>query len=304
MNTSSKKNVVEVEIRGGLGNQLFTYFAGLYLSELNDSKLKLKIFQLGVNEIVHGDSIAELNLKGDFFFEEKRNICVRFTKRVIAKLARSIQFFSFIRLHMSRRYNSSEIGFDHNVKELKPPIVLTGYFQSWRYFDAIKEKIDRPIEIFNPSEWYREFSAKAVLEKPIVLHIRRGDYTNPINSNFGLLSGNYYRRALEMLPEDVKLKPIWVFSDDLNRAKETLRDLKQYNFVWIKSPTSESAIESLLLMSLGSANIIANSTFSWWGAMLNTTGHVVIAPSKWFKSQEDPRDLIPDSWIRVESDWD
>jgi hypothetical protein len=303
MKHSSKKNVVEVEIRGGLGNQLFTYFAGLYLSVLNDSKLRLKICQPAANETVHGDSISELNLKGDFFFEEKRNICERFTMRVIAKLARSIQFFSFIRLHLLRRYNSSEIGFDHNVKELKPPIVLMGYFQSWRYFDAIKDKINQPIEILKPSEWYREFSAKAVLEKPIVLHIRRGDYTNPINSNFGLLSGNYYRRALEMLPEDVKLKQVWVFSDDPDQAKETLRDLKQYNFVWIEPPTSESAVESLLLMSLGSANIIANSTFSWWGAMLNRTGQVVIAPSKWFKSQEDPRDLIPDSWIRVESDW-
>ena len=137
-----------------------------------------------------------------------------------------------------------------------------------------------------------------------MLHIRRGDYTNPVNSNFGLLSGNYYRRALEILPEDVKLKPIWVFSDDPDRAKETLKDLPYYNFLWIKSPTSGSAIESLLLMSLGSVNIIANSTFSWWGAMLNTTGHLVFAPSKWFKSQEDPRDLIPDTWIRVESDWD
>ena len=304
MNTSSRSNVVEVEIRGGLGNQLFSYFAGLYLSELNDSKLKVKICQPATNETVHGDSIAELNLKGDFFLEKERNFTEQFTKKLITKLVRSSRFFAFIRLHLSGQYNSNELGFDHKVKGLKPPIVLTGYFQSWRFFYAVKDKIDRPIEISRPSEWYRKFSAKAVLEKPIMLHIRRGDYTNPINSNFGLLSGNYYRRALEMLPEDVKLKPIWVFSDDPERAKETLKDLPRYNFLWINPPTSESAVESLLLMSLGSANIIANSTFSWWGAMLNTTGHVVIAPSKWFKSQEDPRDLIPDAWRRVESDWD
>jgi hypothetical protein len=245
--------VVEVEIRGGLGNQLFSYFAGLYLSELNDSKLKLKICQPATNETVHGDSIAELNLKGDFFFEKERNLIEQFTKRLIAKLARSFRFFSFIRLHLSGQYNSNELGFDHKVKALKPPIVLTGYFQSWRFFYAVR---------------------------------------------------NYYRKALEMLPEAVKLKPIWVFSDDLDRAKETLKDLPRYNFLWIKPPTLESAVESLLLMSLGSANVIANSTFSWWGAMLNTTSQVVIAPSKWFKSQEDPRDLIPDAWIRVESDWD
>ena len=304
MNTSSRNNVVEVEIIGGLGNQLFGYFAGLYLSELNESKLKLKICQPTTNETAHGSCITELNLKGDFFFENAGNLNERFIKRLIAKLVRRIRFFSFIRIHLSGQYNSNVLGFDHKVRELKPPIILTGYFQSWRFFYAVKDKINQPIEILKPSEWYREFSAKAVLEKPIMLHIRRGDYTNPINSHFGLLSGNYYHKALEMLPKDVKLKPIWVFSDDPDRAKEILKDLPRYNFLWIKPPTSESAVESLLLMSLGSANIIANSTFSWWGAMLNTTGHVVIAPSKWFKSQEDPRDLIPDAWMRVESDWD
>jgi hypothetical protein len=299
---TSKTNKVEVELVGGLGNQLFGYFAGKYLAKVNDSDLHLRIMKTNPGETLHGGSILELNLDG-LFLRDRRIKLNKFFDRVLNKMSRTSATFARINSNLRHRYYSNAVGFDANIETLKSPIRISGYFQTWKYFAEFQKRIRGNIDITAKSNWYLEWRRKAVNDKAVMLHIRLGDYLEKKNELFGSLSTDYYERALNQLPVDLSQNPIWVFSDDIDSAQEMLSTIKGFNFVWIKPPPSTSPTESLLLMSFGAANIIANSTYSWWGAMLNNCQPFVVAPSKWFKQLEDPKDLIPENWIQIESSW-
>jgi hypothetical protein len=297
-----KKSKVEVELVGGIGNQLFGYFAGNYIANACNSDLHLRIMKPNHGETVHSGSICELNLQGIFLFDKSAKLS-RALNRITKKMLRSSSAFARIYSNLSRSYNSNEIGFDKNIETLESPIRISGYYQTWKYFNEFQHQIRGNIDISIKSDWYLEWKDKAINGKVVMLHIRLGDYLNKQNDSFGSLSTEYYKRALECLPVDLARNQIWVFSDDIDSARGILSKISGYDFVWIKPPPSTSPAESLLLMSFGAANIIANSTYSWWGAMLNNHKPVVLAPSKWFKLLEDPKDLIPENWIRIESSW-
>jgi hypothetical protein len=98
---------------------------------------------------------------------------------------------------------------------------------------------------------------------------------------------------------------VWVFSDDPASAASTLRFLEGSRVRWISDYSDRlSPEEELILMTFGKAHIIANSTFSWWGAFLSESSMQVIAPEEWFESREEPLDLIPPNWTRIKSYWE
>lgn len=296
------KDNIEVELVGGIGNQLFGYFAGKYLARLNESNLYLIMMKVNLGDTIHRGSIRELNLDGYFLNEDTAKI-EKIFYRFIKRMSWPNSIFSKLIKSFFHRYYSGAIGFDKNIENLQAPVRLSGYFQSWRYFEGFSKQIRNSIDIRSKSDWYVNWRNKAINDKVVMLHIRLGDYLENQNHLFGSLSDEYYKTALSKLPDDLAKNPIWVFSDDINSAKALLNNLSGFNFVWIEPPPSTSPVESLLLMSFGSANIIANSTYSWWGAMLNNRQPIVFAPSKWFKLLEDPEDLIPENWIQIQSTW-
>jgi hypothetical protein len=131
-----------------------------------------------------------------------------------------------------------------------------------------------------------------------VIHVRRGDYVG--NLGAGLLSSEYYNYAIRIL--NGSQRNIWVFSDDIQVAKGEFSKYSTSNWRWIGSSELSSPSQNLYLMSLAKDIVIANSTFSWWGAMLNHKKNVV-APEKWSRNQEDPRDLYPPEWKTIQSSW-
>ena len=95
---------------------------------------------------------------------------------------------------------------------------------------------------------------------------------------------------------------MWVFSDEIDKVRVELEGHIDGNVTFVEPPAGTIAAESMMLMSMGVGIIISNSTFSWWSAILNPDARVV-APTSWFKANEDPEDLIPGSWLRQESVW-
>lgn len=197
-------------------------------------------------------------------------------------------------------------GFDPEVEELIPPVTLVGYFQTWRYYQDLKDKGLAPeVLMKKPSSWFLQTANKLDVQGGVLgVHVRRGDYVG--NSDIGTLSVSYYEAALqELKSRGVTWDAIWIFSDDVALTKREFKDFsaENRNLVFVEPPEDSHSFESLILMSRSSSLIIANSTYSWWAATLGNTEKVIICPAKWFLQMEDPKDLYPDTWIKVSSAW-
>jgi len=192
--------------------------------------------------------------------------------------------------------------YDERITTIAPNMELSGYFQSWRYFDrcasAIRGEFAR---IQNPSSWFTETHQElAELGNWTAVHVRRGDYLDPGKTNYhGLADTDYYARSIDLIENQVGDLPLVVFSDEPRIAAEVLQPLGRQLRI-IESPPGSRPAESLLLMTGAAAAVIANSSFSWWGAWLAKEGNIVVAPRPWFDdSAFIDRDLLPRSWITI-----
>jgi hypothetical protein len=187
---------------------------------------------------------------------------------------------------------------------------LDGYFQTEKYFENIKDSIREDFEfkdeIYHPC---KEMIDSLESDRIIFLHIRRGNpklpwaYVNIQNAH-PLQTWDYYENALKKFPANI---PVIVFSDVIEWCKEQ-EFFKPDRFIF--SETTDEFADGqrvpwtdLCLMSLCTDAIIANSSFSWWGAwLIDNPDKVVIAPKNWFGSQYDHYkmdDLIPKGWVQI-----
>lgn len=185
-------------------------------------------------------------------------------------------------------------GFDETIfNNCEDDVCLLGYFQTEQYFKSIENEIRQDFTFKNGIlAACKDFIKRH--EKPIALHIRRGDYLiNPENhTNLGF---GYYAKALAKFDAN---RPVIIFSDDSEWCKQ--QDIfKNNRFVLL---VGNSNYVDLCLMSLCTDFIIANSSFSWWGAWLSTNMDKKVYspnPSKWFGSNLshlDTSDLLPVDW--------
>ena len=305
--SGKSSRVVQIRLQGGLGNNLFQYAAGKYVALRSNSNLVLDLSTLDYGLTYHGfhlnhifQDFKEVNYFNSNFVSKNLYILVT---RITSKFARKFAIIQIILKKLSNQYYSSEIGYDQNITNLIPPISLRGYFQTWRFAEELILSNNLIINFKNKSTWLLEIEKIAAEAEPIVLHIRRGDY-NKMKDEFGLLSYRYYLNALKEIPPDLINKELWVFSDDIKIAKKMFKNYGSREVKFISMPLTSNPAEVLYLMSLGSGHIIANSTFSYWGAYLSQKSKIIIAPSKWFKNWEDPKDLINPRWLRVQSEWE
>lgn len=184
------------------------------------------------------------------------------------------------------------------VLDFEDNIYLTGYWQTEKYFKDIEGvlrkdfSLKREFDIAN-----KEITGEIRNNHSVCLHVRRDDYvTDPIVSTYhGACSLEYYRHAVSYIAAKVKHPVFYFFSDDMAWVKEYLRIPHPVKYV---SDGILKDYEEMMLMSYCKHNIIANSSFSWWGAWLNTNpGKIVIAPRPWFVSSHmDTSDVIPVEW--------
>ncbi|MDP3388280.1 MAG: alpha-1,2-fucosyltransferase [Eubacteriales bacterium] len=284
-----------VKVTGGLGNQMFQY--AFYKSLKNkDSNVKLDI---SVFKSYNAHNGYELNrvfgIEEDFSSLEDVERLGDCKTHFLSKVRRRI--FGLKNSH----YIQKKFEYDPEVFKFDN-IYLDGYWQSEKFFEDIKDDVIRDFAFVEElSEKNIEIKTIAESENSISIHIRRGDYVTDTKAN--KVHGNicdldYYEKAINFLIGKINSPIFIVFSDDIEWAKSNLK-LNNCHFVsWNKGNHSYN---DMRLMSYCKHNIIANSSFSWWGAYLNKNPNkIVVAPNKWFNDTSlNTINLIPNNWHQI-----
>jgi hypothetical protein len=290
--------MIIVRLIGGLGNQMFQYAVGRMLAAHHNTDLFLDVtgfisyplrkYELDVFKITA--SIAPPDILKLVTSSRRDAVCLRI-----------YHFFSGY--PTIQRIKEKSIEFHEEVLSLPDNIYLDGYWQSEKYFFDIADIISKEFSFVNPpSIINQELIGKIKGCNSVSVHIRRGDYvSNPKTlETHGVLGAEYYRKSLNLIKEKVKKPEIFVFSDDISWAKENLMvDLPLH---FIEHNNAEKNYEDLRLMNNCKHHIIANSSFSWWGAWLsNNKNNVVISPRKWFSdtAMNNRQTNVPDNWIKI-----
>lgn len=289
---------------GGLGNQLFQYAFGRAVS----SKLKTDLlFDVDTSVIykdlrVHEFCLGYFNTKVK---QVKRSdlfgfIWLRRQKRVFSFLCNNLRLR---KIFSSFYYVEKTFAFDKNVFLQKQPTYFEGFWQTERYFREIESEIRKEVIINKPlSEYSAGISTEIQKTDAVSLHVRRADYvTHDISNKFhGVCPPEYYENAIAYIVEKVPKPHFFMFSDDYDWVVNHFKDLP-HPFTCIKNGADKN-YEDLTLMSQCKHHIIANSSFSWWGAWLNPRkDKIVIAPKRWHAHapKNDTKDLIPEGWIKI-----
>lgn len=193
---------------------------------------------------------------------------------------------------------SSDNGYVYKPMSMKNEFLI-GYFQSFRWLNENPEvqNFMRSLRLQNPRSELTDFLLERSYKKCVAMHVRLGDYT--LDPSLGILSRQYYQEALVKMSESIEIDEIWLFSNDPRQAESYLP--REYiDKVVIINDSNWDAAETLEVMRHAKAYIIGNSSLSWWGATISYTScPLVVAPTPWFRSRKDPKDLIPRDWVQI-----
>lgn len=295
--------MIIVKLQGGLGNQMFQYAIGRKLSLLNKTKLKLDLnFLLDrtprSNFTYRDYNLNIFNLKLDFATQDEIKPFINYLD---SKIKRKI--YAYLFLGKNNKYISEkQFTCDPSIFKLTGNIYLDGYWQTEKYFADIKDILYREFTIKYPQDIIsREISNRIESTQSVSIHIRRADYVqNQVTYNIhGICDLDYYYNCINSLLDKIQNPHFFIFSDDPQWVKENLK--LDYPMTFVDHNDASKNYEDLRLMSQCQHNIIANSTFSWWGAWLNQNPNkIVYVPPKWFSDQtRDTKDIIPETWIKA-----
>jgi len=295
--------MIIVNIIGGLGNQMFQYAFGYATSKENNTKIKLDVrgfdayslraYELGLFNI---EENLELQSTYSFLLNQlngKNNSPLsKASRKVLRRLLRFTKFYY---------QENKDYTFDEGVFNIKIDTYFYGYWQNEKYFKKYRKELLEVFTLKNLHSKTIEYQQQIIKSEAVSLHIRRGDYVNDAftNSVHGVCDIEYYKRAVMEVLKSKKQAHFFIFSDDLDWTKGNLDFIENKTFVRLESNISDH--EEMYLMSQCKYNIVANSSFSWWGAWLNqNSDKKVIAPKKWFKEGKlNSKNIIPNSWMRL-----
>jgi len=271
--------MIITKLHCGLGNQMFQYAAGLALAEKHKTILKLDVSWFREYE-----GMADHNRYGLSCF----NICEQFaTEEEVS----SIQ----------HRHMATSFSYYKDFETLPDNTSVFGYFQDERFFQVVSPRLRNHFSFrFPPSERAKALADQmALAPSSVFISFRRGDYKNKTQSGFGVLADEYYESAVAYLKSKSSGLHAFVFSDSEIMSGPISKIPVPHTLV--KVADGFSAFEELRLMSLCDHAIIANSTFSWWGAwLIENPNKIIIAPEPWFVGKEfDQLDIVPSSWQRI-----
>jgi hypothetical protein len=289
--------MIAVRLMGGLGNQLFQFAFGKALEMVTGKELYF--YHIGNVERERPLSIVKITPSIKMLTEKESSRYYLFPEggclaRIERRLIGRIPFIGgSIHIESSLSYYSVD----------KDKVCYDGYWQSFKYFDEFKSIIVQNLKFKESVSIPASLETEISQIDSVSLHIRRGDYLYPNKSSIHLSLGlDYYKEAIKTITERLTNPVIYVFSDDLGWARDNLRTPDYVVVKFVEHNTEYHDIADIYLMARCKHNIIANSSFSWWGAYLNSNSEkLVIAPDKWYtgKLTFNIDDLIPQTWIRV-----
>jgi len=286
---------------------MFQYALGRHLAVLNSCELKLDIEGFAADPL-REYHLNHFGLQQTFASSKEINILkyghnnlpLVTATNFINRVSRRLTGEKLIKKH-TYLIEKKIFTFCSEILKLSGNLYLEGYWQSENYFASIREILLEDFLMRTSSNATNSKFLEQIKESNSVsVHVRRGDYaSDPQTSKlYACCTTDYYKAATEIINKRVKNARFFVFSDDPDWAES---NLSFENQVVVRGNTADNGQEDLHLMQNCRHNIIANSSFSWWGAWLNQNpDKIVIAPKTWINLPDiDTRDATPKNWLRI-----
>lgn len=284
-----------IKIQGGLGNQLFQYSFGLYLEKKYRNP---SLYDIDIKRNDKNFTNRSLDIEKVGFYLNQA------PKRDISKLKLFPNFLWRIERKLTLLFPQINRNFvvqnkPHDFVEISNNAYYDGYWQRYDFVDEVKDTLLENLKLNEAQKVkFKELLFDFNEYESISIHIRRDDYINiPANAKiFEVCDWNYYEQAIIYFKKKFLKPKFYIFTQDEKWAREHFIG-DEFQFI-----LGNSAIDDMLLMSSCKHNIIANSTFSWWGAYINSNRNkIILFPKNWYKATSNlsPEDLIKKKWVKI-----
>lgn len=291
-----------VQLIGGLGNQMFQYACGRALAAKHQTDILLDgtIINVKIPRQNYTVRYYELDIFPIRAKLASENQLSKFRPSLFYKITRKFRKLGGLPIKINPSYLVEEqLSYNETINKASSNCCITGYWQSERYFKTIEQIIRQEFTFQLPLDNKNEEIANRVgSTNSVSIHIRRGDY---VTSAHALCSLAYYQNAIEYFGQQIVEPVFYIFSDDPEWVNANL--IIKFPTEIVMGNIGKQSYVDMQLMSLCRHNIIANSSFSWWGAWLNSNpDKIVVAPKQWFTDDgmnAQTADLTPEAWIRL-----
>jgi hypothetical protein len=290
----------------GLGNQLFQYAAGLYFAE--KYKGQLRIIQEPAHGTLSHGKYSRPFLLSHFQITSPTRMLNRFDRLMLAQSPRRLIVSAPVKAlgRIAVRHESNPQRY-HFIEDLELPsgvqtLYISGYWQAYQYAESVASQLRKEFRLKEPAKGNNQRLLEQIDAAPVSvsLHVRRGDYASAAE-NYMALPLDYYLRAIDFIRQRFEDPVFFIFSDDIEFARHNLPTAMRR--VFVEGNDDFSSQEDQRLLAACRHHIIANSSFSWWGAWLSPSPEkVVVAPRHWHLSPESAfPDMLPPTWHALDS---
>jgi hypothetical protein len=289
-------------ITGGLGNQMYQYAVGRALSLALGEPLRLDVSAYAGYPMHQGFELERV-FSAPFEIATEADVRRILDWQSPPALRRILVHPYFKAVRREGFVVEPHFHYWPGIRNVPRMCYLAGYWQSEKYFHDAASLIRSDFSFKPPLEGRNaEMAARIRQVDAVSLHVRRGDYANrsKTKATHGLCSLDYYRAAVKYITDRVQRPHLFIFSDDIEWVKENLQ--VDIPLQYVEHNQGAESYNDMHLMSLCRHHIIANSSFSWWGAWLRPGPEkIVLAPHRWFADEKkfNVRDLLPPGWVAL-----
>ena len=296
--------MIVIQLSGGLGNQMFQYAYGLAIEQFSKDEvfLDMSLLKNYPNGLYNTKRDYELELFDiqlpviGLVINFRHNVLSKFIYKIVNKYFRIKNTLKLVVQSPNETY-VDWLNYGRNV-------YVIGSFQSYKYMLDIRNLILKSfVHSKELSVLSEKIRSKIAIQESVSIHIRRGDYLKSHNLiNHGICGLKYYEDSIKYFEDRFIECHYYIFSDDIEWCRNNIgKDLNYCEY--INHNLGNDAWQDIILMKNCKHNIIANSSFSWWGAWLNENiDKIVISPHNWFanaKYEILTSELIPEDWVRL-----